>query len=82
MGPHAMRGVDGSTNGAIAARPWDDREVGARRKRGKGRGEAKEQDPLAAYRRIRKRVPLPERIIPDRRRELEEEAARREMEER
>ncbi len=51
--------------------------VGARRKRGKG----KDEDPLAAYRRIRRPMPPPEKTIPDRRRELEEEAARREMEE-
>lgn len=50
--------------------------MGTRRKRGKG----KERDPLATYRRIRRRMPPPEKIIPDRRRELEEEAARREME--
>lgn len=52
--------------------------MGTRRKRGKG----KEKDALAAYRRIRKPMPPPEKVIPDRRRELEEEEARREMEER
>lgn len=66
------------TGDAIAVRPWDDRGVGSRRKRGKG----KEKDPLAAYRRIRKPLPPPEKVIPDRRRELEEEEARREMEDR
>ena len=50
--------------------------MGTRRKRGKG----KEKDPLSAYRRIRKPMPPPEKVIPDRRRELEEEEARREME--
>jgi hypothetical protein len=43
---------------------------------------ARARDPLAAYRRIRKPVPPPEKVIPDRRRELEAEEARRQMEER
>lgn len=38
-------------------------------------------DPLAAYRRIRKPMPPPEKVIPDRRRELEEEEANREADE-
>lgn len=50
--------------------------VGTRKKRGK------EKDPLAAYRRIRKPLPPPEKVMRDRRREHEEEQARREMEER
>jgi len=33
------------------------------------------------YRRIRKPMPPPERIVPDKRRELEDEEARREIEE-
>ncbi len=37
-------------------------------------------DPLAAYRRIRKPMPPPERIEEDRRRKAEEDEARREME--
>jgi len=50
--------------------------VGARkRKRSK-----RDEDPLAAYRRIRTPMPPPEKVIPDRRRELDEEASRREME--
>jgi len=36
---------------------------------------------LQAYRRIRKPMPPPERVIEDRRRRLEDERARREMEE-
>jgi len=41
----------------------------------------RETDPLAVYRRIRKPMPPPERIVPDKRRELEEDEARREIEE-
>jgi hypothetical protein len=41
----------------------------------------REQDLLAVYRRIRKPMPPPERIVPDKRRELDEEEARREIEE-
>lgn len=37
-------------------------------------------DPLAAYRTIRTPMPPPEKVMRDRRRELEEEEARREME--
>jgi hypothetical protein len=73
-----MRGPDGAANAAIVPPTWDDRGVGTRRKRGKG----KDEDPLAAYRRIRKPMPPPEKVIPDRRRALEEEEARREMEDR
>ena len=36
---------------------------------------------LETYRRLRKPMPPPERVIADERRKLEEEAARREMEE-
>ena len=50
--------------------------VASKRKRSK-----RETDPLAAYRRIRKPMPPPERIEPDKRRELEDEEARREIEE-
>ncbi len=49
--------------------------MGARRKR------AKEPDPLADYRRIRKPMPPPERVIPDRRDELREREAEREVRE-
>jgi len=38
-------------------------------------------DPLEAYRRIRKPMPPPQRTIPDRRRELEEERVQQEIEE-
>jgi hypothetical protein len=41
----------------------------------------READPLAVYRRIRKPMPPPERVDPDKRRELDEEEARREIEE-
>jgi hypothetical protein len=50
--------------------------VVSKRKRSK-----READTLAAYRRIRKPIPPPERIVPDKRRELEDEEARREIEE-
>jgi hypothetical protein len=50
--------------------------VTSKRKRAK-----READPLAVYRRIRKPMPPPERIVPDKRRELEEDEARREVEE-
>jgi hypothetical protein len=48
--------------------------VAERRKRSKAR-----DDLLAAYRRIRKPMPPPAKVIRDRRRELDEENARREM---
>jgi hypothetical protein len=38
-------------------------------------------DPLDAYRRIRKPMPPPQKVVPDRRRELEEEQAQRDVEE-
>ena len=38
-------------------------------------------DPLEAYRRVRKPMPPPARVVPDRRRELQEEARRREARE-
>jgi hypothetical protein len=41
----------------------------------------RDADPLAAYRHIRKPMPPPERIVRDKRRELEDEEARREIEE-
>jgi len=51
--------------------------VAERKKRSK-----RKADPLAPYRAIRTPMPPPEKVLPDRRRELEEEEARREMEER
>jgi len=39
------------------------------------------RDPLAAYRRIRKPMPPPEKVIEDKRRKLDEDDARREVEE-
>ena len=48
---------------------------------GKKKRTKREADPLAAYRRIRKPMPPPGRVVPDRRRELEDEEARREIEE-
>jgi hypothetical protein len=41
----------------------------------------KRPDPIDAYRRIRKPVPPPARKLPDRRRKIREETARREAEE-
>jgi hypothetical protein len=41
----------------------------------------KRDDPMDAYRRVRKPVPPPTRKIPDRRRKVREETARREAEE-
>ncbi|MGH2675473.1 MAG: hypothetical protein ACRDKA_02940 [Actinomycetota bacterium] len=42
---------------------------------------SKRDEPLDAYRRIRKPVPPPGRAIPDKRRKAEKERARREIEE-
>jgi len=50
----------------------DNRDVG-----GKRRKRAKQTDPLAAYKRIRKPMPPPEKVIPDKRRKLEEEESQR-----
>lgn len=41
----------------------------------------READSLGVYRRIRTPMPPPERVVPDERRELEEDGARREIEE-
>ena len=46
-----------------------------RKKRSKRRS-----DPIAAYKRLRTPMPPPQKVIRDRRREIEEEAARREIE--
>ena len=48
---------------------------------GKKKRTKRDADPLAVYRRIRKPMPPPERIVPDKRRELDEDEARREIEE-
>ncbi len=48
------------------------------RKRGAHAEQDQEQAPLAAYRRVRKQVPPPARVIPDRREKLRERAERRE----
>ena len=37
-------------------------------------------DPLAAYRRVRKAVPPPAKVVPDKRRKLRERVERRERE--
>ena len=41
----------------------------------------READPLASYRRIRTPMPPPEKVVPDKRREIEDDEARREIEE-
>ena len=51
---------------------------GVRGKKKKTR--AKPEDPLAAYRRIRKPMPPPEKVFEDKRRKLEEDDARRQIE--
>jgi putative phosphoribosyl transferase len=47
----------------------------------KRRGRRGPDDPLEAYRRVRKPMPPPERVLPDRRREVESDAAEQEIEE-
>lgn len=47
---------------------------------GKRKRSKREADPLAAYRRIRSPMPPPQKIQRDRRRELEDERTRREVE--
>ena len=69
------------SNAASRVWPWDraspdNQWVVSKKKRTK-----RDADPLAAYRRIRKPMPPPERVVPDKRRELEDEEARREIEE-
>jgi hypothetical protein len=44
-------------------------------------GDKKKDEPLDAYRRIRKPVPPPGKVIPDRRRKIREREERREAEE-
>jgi hypothetical protein len=45
------------------------------------KGKRADRDPLAAYRRIRKPMPPPEKVIADKRRRIQEEDARRQVEE-
>jgi hypothetical protein len=52
--------------------------VPGRRKRKGSKVPKGTDDPLDPYRRVRKPVPPPARVLPDRRRELREETARRE----
>ena len=59
--------------GAIGCASWDDRDVAPRKKK-----RSREEDPLATYRRIRKPMPS-EKVIRDRRRELEQEQAQKEI---
>lgn len=47
----------------------------------KKKGAGRDSDPLATYRRIRKPMPPPEQVIADKRRKLEEEESRREIDE-
>jgi hypothetical protein len=54
----------------------DNAQMVSRKKRAK-----KEADPLAAYRRIRKPMPPPEKVLADKRRKLEEEDAERQIRE-
>ena len=73
-GPCYAASFEGDNDTAIAVPAWDDRCVVSRRKK-----RARATDPLAAYRTIRKPMPPPEKVMRDRRRELEDEQARREM---
>lgn len=50
-----------------------------KRKRGSDEPGRAAKDPLALYRRIRRPMPPPERIVEDRRRKADEEEARREI---
>jgi hypothetical protein len=61
----------------MACVAWDDRRV-ARAKKKKLK---RDDDPLAPYRKLRTPMPPPEKVIPDRRRELEDEQALREIDE-
>jgi hypothetical protein len=60
----------------MASGAWDDRRVAERKRK-----RSNKDDPLEVYRRIRKPMPPPEKVIPDRRRELEENEAEREADE-
>jgi hypothetical protein len=72
--PRATTNAATAATRAIGCAPWDDRDVASRKKK-----RSREEDPLATYRRIRKPMPPPEKVIPDRRRELEDERARKEI---
>jgi hypothetical protein len=52
--------------------------VGSKKKK---KRPGREEDPLAVYRRIRTPMPPPEKVVPDKRREIGQEQARREIEE-
>ncbi len=52
---------------------------GARKAKAKAKANAK--DPLAVYRSIRKAMPPSEKVVPDKRRKVEEEEAERELRE-
>ena len=71
-----MHPVPASTSRAIGPGEWDDRNVTSRRKK-----HEREHDALAPYRRVRTPMPPPQKAIPDRLRELQEEQTRREAEE-
>ena len=47
----------------------------------KSKRSKRDSDPLAAYRRIRRPMPPPEQVIADKRRKLEEQESRREIDE-
>lgn len=68
-------GLRGTEPAATVARRGDNRGV-TKRKRGTGADTF-----LDTYKKIRKPMPPPEKVIRDRRRELEDDAARREIEE-
>ena len=71
-----MQPVPATASRVTARGEWDDAVVTSRKKK-----REREHDPLAPYRRMRTPMPPPEKVIPDKRRELEEEHARREAEE-
>jgi hypothetical protein len=48
---------------------------------GRKKRSKKSEDPLAVYRSIRKPMPPPEKIVPDKRRKIEEEETERELRE-
>jgi hypothetical protein len=49
--------------------------------RKRARKKPSSEDPLEAYRRVRKPMPPPARVVPDRRRKVQEEIRRREARE-
>jgi hypothetical protein len=56
---------------------WENRDMPGKRKRAR-----KADDPLAAYRSIRKPMPPPEKVVPDKRKKIEEDEVERELRER